>query len=70
MRLAGRERLGFYSLPIPDAERIRRFLATRVRAGELRRYRGSVVNADPGCPIVEWPSEKGLCVWVATCVHL
>ncbi len=26
MRLAGRERLGFYSLPIPEAERIRRFL--------------------------------------------
>src|SRR5712664_4891940 len=27
MRLAGRERLGFYPLPIPEAERIRRFLA-------------------------------------------
>lgn len=26
MRLAGRERLGFYPLPIPEAERIRRFL--------------------------------------------
>jgi len=27
MRLAGRARLGFYPLPIPEAERIRRFLA-------------------------------------------
>jgi hypothetical protein len=27
MRLAGRERLGFYPLPVPEAERIRRFLA-------------------------------------------
>src|SRR6266478_486460 len=27
MRLAGRERLGFYPLPIPESERIRRFLA-------------------------------------------
>jgi hypothetical protein len=27
MRLAGRERLGFYPLPIPEAERISRFLA-------------------------------------------
>jgi len=27
MRLAGRERLGFYPLPIPEAERIRKFLA-------------------------------------------
>ena len=27
MRLAGRERLGFYPLPILEAERIRRFLA-------------------------------------------
>ncbi len=27
MRLAGRQRLGFYPLPIPEAERIRRFLA-------------------------------------------
>jgi hypothetical protein len=27
MRLAGRERLGFYPLPLPEAERIRRFLA-------------------------------------------
>jgi SAM-dependent methyltransferase len=26
MRLAGRERLGFYPLPVPEAERIRRFL--------------------------------------------
>lgn len=26
MRLAGRERMGFYPLPIPEAERIRRFL--------------------------------------------
>jgi hypothetical protein len=26
MRLAGRERLGFYPLPIQEAERIRRFL--------------------------------------------
>jgi Uncharacterised methyltransferase family (DUF6094) len=26
MRLAGRERLDFYPLPIPEAERIRRFL--------------------------------------------
>src|SRR5713101_8163653 len=26
MRLAGRERLGFYPLPIPEAERLRRFL--------------------------------------------
>ncbi len=26
MRLAGRERLGFYPLPLPEAERIRRFL--------------------------------------------
>lgn len=27
MRLAGRTRLGFYPLPLPEAERIRRFLA-------------------------------------------
>jgi SAM-dependent methyltransferase len=27
MRLAGRKRLGFYPLPLPEAERIRRFLA-------------------------------------------
>ncbi|MGA9883475.1 MAG: DUF6094 domain-containing protein [Candidatus Acidiferrales bacterium] len=27
MRLAGRERLGFYPLPLPEAERLRRFLA-------------------------------------------
>jgi len=27
MRLASRERLGFYPLPPPEAERIRRFLA-------------------------------------------
>ena len=27
MRLAGRERLGFYPLPLPEAERVRRFLA-------------------------------------------
>ena len=27
MRLAGRERLGFYPLPIPEAERMRKFLA-------------------------------------------
>jgi hypothetical protein len=26
MRLAGRQRLGFYPLPSPEAERIRRFL--------------------------------------------
>src|SRR5882757_2766220 len=26
MRLAGRERLGFYPLPKPEAERVRRFL--------------------------------------------
>ncbi len=26
MRFAGRERLGFYPLPIPEAERLRRFL--------------------------------------------
>ena len=26
MRLAGRQRLGFYPLPVPEAERIRRFL--------------------------------------------
>jgi hypothetical protein len=26
MRLAGRQRLGFYPLPIPEAERIRGFL--------------------------------------------
>ena len=56
MRLAGRERLGFYSLPIPDAERIRRFLATRVRAGELRpvqRFR---------CERGYWLPDRGMAV--------
>ena len=28
MRPAGRTRLGFYPLPLPEAERIRRFLAS------------------------------------------
>ena len=35
MRLAGRERLGFYPLPIPEAQRIRRFLRFPVHCSAL-----------------------------------
>ena len=35
MRLAGRERLGFYPLPIPEARRIRRFLRFPVHCSAL-----------------------------------
>ena len=62
MRLAGRARLGFYPLPLPAAEGIRRFLAVPDKpccaldpcVGEGAAFAAITSDKEPGATALSW----------------